>query len=447
MVNAQEYIDNNFSKDSRVINVAKKDLVGSLDLREYSNLEVLIIEINQITNLSFSEKNKNITIIEAYDNQLTNLNFLISLPNPEKLKSLGVFQNQITSNDLEILAPFVNCEMLSIGKNNIRGNLSSLRYWTNLKRLDLLGIKPQVWGLEYLAHNPFCGEFFQDYSPKNIQEFDNNTWRGSSDFRRLSNDKVCGIINDLWRQVQSQSQELDKLKNERSQEKKEQSQELDNLKKEQIQELDKLKEQSQELDKLKKDQNQELDKLKQQCQELDKLKKEQSQEFDKLKQQYQELDKLKKEQSQELDKLKKEQSQELDKLKQQLQEFSNLFFPNQSYDFTLLKQEITRLKYQELASQVRENKEQLNQLINNAKTKTGNLGNIVDLLLETQKEISKTKPESNDNVKGQLTAFQKVLENNLTKEELQNLLNEQTELFQLEEHLASLQINEVINPQ
>ncbi|KAF0408744.1 Serine/threonine protein kinase [Gigaspora margarita] len=282
MVNVQEYIENNFSKGSRVINVAVKNLVGSLDLREYSNLEELVIEMNQITNLIFSEKNKNISKIEAYDNQLTSLDFLNSLPNPEKLKWLGVFQNQISSNNLEVLAPFVNCEMLSIGKNYIRGNLSSLRYWTNLKRLDLVGIKPKVWGLECLAHNPFCGvngahgEFFQDYPPKNIQEFNNNTWRGSNDFRKLSNDKV-----------QSQSQELDKLKNERSQEKKEQSQELDKLKKEQIQELDKLK----------KEQSQELDKLKQQCQELDKLKKEQSQEFDKLKQQYQKLDKLKKEQS------------------------------------------------------------------------------------------------------------------------------------------------------
>ncbi|KAF0496478.1 Serine/threonine protein kinase [Gigaspora margarita] len=469
MVNAQEYIENNFSKHSRVIDVAEKNLVGSLDLSEYSNLEELVILTNQITDLIFSEKNENITKIEAYNNHLINLNFLISLPNPEKLKWLGVYQNQITSNDLEVLAPFVNCEMLSIGKNNIHGHLSSLQYWTSLKRLDLVGIKPQVNGLDYIAHNPFSGvsgisgQFNQDYPPKTINEFNNNTWRGSNNFRKLSNDKVCEIINNLWqqsqqlkRQVESQSQELNKLKNEQSQEKKEQSQELDKLKnersqekKEQIQEFDKLKkEQIQELDKFKKEQSQELDKLKQQYQELDKLKKEQSQEFDKLKQQYQELDKLKKEQSQELDKLK-QQSQELDKSKQQLQEFSNLFFPNQSYDFTRLKQEISHLKYQELSPQVRKKKEQLEQLVKKAKTKAGDPRNIVDKLLETQKEISKTKPESKERyrVEAQLTVYQDLLEYNLTKEELQNLLNEQIELFQLEEHLASLQINEVSNSQ
>ncbi|RIB19934.1 hypothetical protein C2G38_1231206 [Gigaspora rosea] len=137
MVNAQKYIENNFSKDDRKTNASNKDLVGSLGLSEYSDLEELIIESNQITNLIFSEKNKNITKIEAYDNQLTDLNFLINLPNPEKLKWLGVYQNQITSNDLEVLSPFVNCEMLSIGKNNINGHSSSLRYWTSLKRLDL----------------------------------------------------------------------------------------------------------------------------------------------------------------------------------------------------------------------------------------------------------------------------------------------------------------------
>ncbi|CAG8643481.1 34514_t:CDS:2 [Gigaspora margarita] len=312
MVNAQEYIENNFSKHSRIIDVANKNLVGSLDLSEYSNLEELVILTNQITDLIFSEKDENITKIEAYNNHLISLNFLISLPNPEKLKWLGVFQNQITSNDLEVLAPFVNCEMLSIGKNNIHGHLSSLRYWTSLKRLDLVGIKPQVNGLDYIAHNPFSGvsgisgQFNQDYPPKTINEFNNNTWRGSNNFRKLSNDKVCEIINNLWqqsqqlkRQVQSQSQELNKLKNE------------------------------------------------------------QSQEFDKLKQQYQELEK------------------------------------------------------------------QLEQLVKKAKTKADDPKNMLDKFLETQKQISKTKPEK----------------------ELQNLLNEQTELFQLEEHLASLQINEVSNSQ
>ncbi|RHZ35836.1 hypothetical protein [endosymbiont GvMRE of Glomus versiforme] len=113
MVNAQEYINNNFPKDSKAINVSKRNLTGSLDLREYLQLEELVIEINQISNLIFSENNKNITKIEAYNNQLTSLNFLTSLPNPERLKWLGVFQNKITLDNLNILVSFVNYKEIS----------------------------------------------------------------------------------------------------------------------------------------------------------------------------------------------------------------------------------------------------------------------------------------------------------------------------------------------
>ncbi|RIB19932.1 hypothetical protein C2G38_2180518 [Gigaspora rosea] len=290
--------------------------------------------------------------------------------------------------------------MLNSGQvNYIYGHLRSLPYWTSLKRLDLVGIKPQVYGLEYLAHNSFIG----------INGF-------MSRIRQVKERAKSRI-----RQVKERAKPRIRQVKERAKPR------IRQVKKEQSQKIDKLKrEQDQELDKLKKEQSQELDKLKRELE--------------------QELDKLKKEQSQELDKLKKEQN----KLKQQLQEFSNLLFPNQSYDFTQLKQEIIRLKYQELAPQVRKKKkEQLSQLVNNAKTKTDNLGNIIDLLLKTQRQISKTKPGSNERyrVEGQLTAYQNLLEYNLTKEELQHLLNEQTELFQLEEHLASLQINEVFNPQ
>ncbi|CAG8698997.1 14368_t:CDS:1, partial [Racocetra persica] len=55
MAKAQDYVENNFPKDSKVINAANKNLVGSLDLRKYSNLEELNIRENQITNLIFSD--------------------------------------------------------------------------------------------------------------------------------------------------------------------------------------------------------------------------------------------------------------------------------------------------------------------------------------------------------------------------------------------------------
>ncbi|CAG8856308.1 23518_t:CDS:1, partial [Gigaspora margarita] len=110
------------------------------------------------------------------------------------------------------------------------------------------------------------------------------------------------------------------------------------------------------------------------------------------------------------------------------------------YDFPVLKQEFARLKYQELAPQVRNEKIKFEELTTNLKTKTGGSEDIVDWLLRAQKEVIKNNDQS---IQGELNAYKKILESkNLTKDELQMLLSKQTELNQLEEHLANLQINE-----
>ncbi|RIB10930.1 hypothetical protein C2G38_2043089 [Gigaspora rosea] len=125
---------------------------------------------------------------------------------------------------------------------------------------------------------------------------------------------------------------------------------------------------------------------------------------------------------------------------QQLQQLSDLLFPSKPYDFPVLKREIARLKYQELAPRVRNEKIKFEELITNLKTKTDGLEDIVDLLLDAQKKAIKNNDQS---IQGQLTAYKNVLERkNLTKNELQILLSKQTELNQLEEQLANLQINE-----
>ncbi|CAG8771613.1 13482_t:CDS:1 [Dentiscutata erythropus] len=127
------------------------------------------------------------------------------------------------------------------------------------------------------------------------------------------------------------------------------------------------------------------------------------------------------------------------------QELSQIIFPNQSYNFLQLKQEITRLKLQELAPKLRREKTNLEQLIITAKKKAeNNFEHIVDLLLTTQQEISKKNIDhvTQSRLEGELDAYQKILKNILTKEELQALLTKQAELCQLEEHLASLQTNQ-----
>ncbi len=127
----------------------------------------------------------------------------------------------------------------------------------------------------------------------------------------------------------------------------------------------------------------------------------------------------------------------------QLQELSVLLFPNNPYDFAKLKAEIKKLKTQELAPQVRTKRTGLEQLITTAKTKAGGLGKIVDLLLETQKQLAQaTETSQRDKLGGKIEAYQSTLEDSLTQKELQTLLNKQVELFQLEKHLENLQQNQ-----
>ncbi|GBC07825.1 hypothetical protein RclHR1_07710009 [Rhizophagus clarus] len=180
--------------------------------------------------------------------------------------------------------------------------------------------------------------------------------------------------------------------------------------------------------------NQELEKLSQEKdQELGKLSKEKDQELEKLSQEkYQELEKLSQEKDQELEKLSQEN--------QQFRELSKLLFPNRPYNFLELQLEVARLKYQELIPQVRNKKIELEQLITNAKNKTEvSFVAIIDLFLGTQKQIVE-QGDNSDIVRGQLTAYQNVLQTKLTQEELQTLLNKQTELCQLENHLANLKL-------
>jgi hypothetical protein len=140
----------------------------------------------------------------------------------------------------------------------------------------------------------------------------------------------------------------------------------------------------------------------------------------------------------------KNQISQFQKQAQNLNELSNIIDPGSSaYDFSILQQEVKRLKIQELAPQARGKRVELEQSIANAKTKASGLEKMVDLLMETQKQIMQTNETSQkDKLNGKIEAYQNILEDNLTSEELQVLLNKQTELYQLEKHLASLQINQ-----
>ncbi|CAI2168658.1 18851_t:CDS:2 [Funneliformis geosporum] len=137
-----------------------------------------------------------------------------------------------------------------------------------------------------------------------------------------------------------------------------------------------------------------------------------------------------------------QKQQDISDQQSQINELSNISFPNNPYNFIKLKQDISRLKIQELAPQVRNESTKLVELITKAKSKAGNFSSIVDLTLETQKQIVKNNETPQQYIlSGKMEAYQTILSSNLVDEELQNILNKQTEVLDLEEHLESLRQN------
>src|SRR5437660_6223749 len=114
-----------------------------------------------------------------------------------------------------------------------------------------------------------------------------------------------------------------------------------------------------------------------------------------------------------------------------LKGLSFVIFPNNPYNFTELKAEITKMKIQELAPQLRNEKTKLEQLITDAKNKVeANFTVIIDQLLELQQQIIKKEKNSDPltqaKLEGQLTAYQNILQTKLTQEEIHAILDKQT---------------------
>ncbi|GBC03147.1 hypothetical protein RclHR1_00050055 [Rhizophagus clarus] len=133
--------------------------------------------------------------------------------------------------------------------------------------------------------------------------------------------------------------------------------------------------------------------------------------------------------------------EKINKNEQQLRELADMVLPNITFDLGKLKQEIARLKLNELSPQARKQKSELERQINNIKTNIkSNSETIIDLLLETQEQIiGKNDPLVQAQFTGQLNAYLNILEKNSSKQELQALLNKKTELIQLEKQIDKLQ--------
>ena len=110
MVNsAQEYIDR-FNNKERLayLDLSEQELEGEVNLENFIKL----------------------TSINAYRNNFTNLNFLLTLPNKEKLKKLNFWGNKITNpgEALVLFDEFPNLESINLGGNPLD--------WDNLNNLE-----------------------------------------------------------------------------------------------------------------------------------------------------------------------------------------------------------------------------------------------------------------------------------------------------------------------
>jgi len=85
MVNAQEWLNQNYPKETRKdieeLRIGKKSLEGHLDLRDFINLEVLYCQNNKLTSLDLSQ-NQKLVMINAHGNWIsTNLDTFSHLTN------------------------------------------------------------------------------------------------------------------------------------------------------------------------------------------------------------------------------------------------------------------------------------------------------------------------------------------------------------------------------
>ena|ERR1700748_161002 len=100
--NAQEHL-NQITKKERItyLDISNRDLAGNGDLTEFSNLK----------SLNFA------------NNKFTSLEFLLTLPNKDKLETINFFGNEINSIDFaELFTNFPNLKAVNLDNNPLSLN-------------------------------------------------------------------------------------------------------------------------------------------------------------------------------------------------------------------------------------------------------------------------------------------------------------------------------------
>ncbi|MCE8162871.1 MAG: leucine-rich repeat domain-containing protein [Candidatus Moeniiplasma glomeromycotorum] len=130
---AQNWLDFHYPKEKRgqiaELGISSENLMGELDLSDFKSLKSLF----------------------CFKNNLTNCNFLVTVPNPEKLTILDLSNNNITQ-DLTIFSRFKNLGHLEINNNPFLGSLEFLSQCEKLEYLNISDTNINS-GAEYLPNN------------------------------------------------------------------------------------------------------------------------------------------------------------------------------------------------------------------------------------------------------------------------------------------------------
>jgi hypothetical protein len=118
MVNVQEWLDKNYPKNTRnkivELDISKKDLVGSLNLSDFTNLKKLQCGSNKLSKLFGI---RNIVYLDINDNLISDENIFESLSN--ELNYLDIRDNKFSQKDLSFLSRFKELRILKLGRKRI----------------------------------------------------------------------------------------------------------------------------------------------------------------------------------------------------------------------------------------------------------------------------------------------------------------------------------------
>ena len=192
-------------------------LTGSLDLSDFVNLKYLRCRYNKLTEIIIPFLNK-IESIDVRDNEISSFNF--NFLNPETLKALYVYNNNILETNIRVFRKLINLEDLDIGCENyylMRGKrnrfFGSLEYLKDLKELKFLDISNTNVdrGLEYLSESlkDFTYNFFENYDLK-VKEVE-KILKNQVGFFENYDKKNWEIYLNRWKKINFQKVKLQSL--------------------------------------------------------------------------------------------------------------------------------------------------------------------------------------------------------------------------------------------